>query len=80
MSQLLHKTGFIVYNAVVGISIRRHSEEAVTRRTRNAFVGSNRHEGSNPSVSVKHCACLGDSEQNPCKLEFAGFLLFSQGL
>lgn len=30
----------------------RRSEAAVTRRTRNAFVGSSRHEGSNPSVSA----------------------------
>ena len=30
----------------------RRSEAAVTRRTRNAFIGSSRYEGSNPSVSA----------------------------
>ncbi len=45
-----------MYNLVVGITKDyvtrwRRSEAAVTRRTRNAFVGSSRHEGSNPSVS-----------------------------
>lgn len=30
----------------------RRSEAAVTRRTRNAFIGSPRYEGSNPSVSA----------------------------
>ena len=30
----------------------RRSEAVVTRRTRNAFIGSSRYEGSNPSVSA----------------------------
>ena len=30
----------------------RRSEAAVTRRTRNAFIGSSRYEGSNPSSSA----------------------------
>ena len=30
----------------------RRSEAAVTRRTRNAFIGSSRYEGSNPAVSA----------------------------
>ena len=34
------------------ISYWRRIEVVITRRTRNAFVGLNRHEGSNPSVSV----------------------------
>ena len=32
--------------------IWRYSEAAVTRRTRNAFVGSSRHKGSNPFISA----------------------------
>lgn len=35
-----------------GGHIRRRSEEAVTRRTRNAFIGSSRYAGSNPAVSA----------------------------
>ena len=41
----------IMYNIQVGI-FRRRSEVAITRRTRNAFVGSSRHMGSNPIVSA----------------------------
>ena len=32
--------------------IWRYSEVAITRRTRNAFVGSSRHKGSNPFISA----------------------------
>ena len=37
---------------IVSSVLWRRSEAAVTRRTRNAFIGSSRYEGSNPSVSA----------------------------
>ena len=47
----IYKTENIVYNTIV-VYYWRRSEAAVTRRTRNAFIGSSRYEGSNPSVSA----------------------------
>ena len=42
---------------------------AITRRTRNAFVGSSRHKGSNPFISVEKC-----SPQVTCPISLVDFL------
>ena len=45
---------------------------AITRRTRNAFVGLSRHKGSNPFISAQ-------SPRKVCKIKvFAGFFVLKK--